>query len=124
MQLETIFGTARPVIAMLHVPGLPGRPRHDVAGGLDRLVDVLGRDPGGIQRAARRVLRQIDRGLAVGSHVTPLDTGARTNPFVAGLDHLLEVEIGEDFLGQVRAGAGDARVDQAAAPGASSACAM
>lgn len=44
MQLETIFGTARPVIAMLHVPGLPGRPRHDVAGGLDRLVDVLGRD--------------------------------------------------------------------------------
>ena len=31
--LERIFGTAKPVIAMLHFPGLPGRPLHDVAAG-------------------------------------------------------------------------------------------
>ncbi len=38
------FGTAKPVIAMLHFPGLPGRPRHDRVGGRAHLVDVVGRD--------------------------------------------------------------------------------
>src|SRR5882672_8090762 len=42
--LERIFGTVKPVIAMLHFPGLPGRPLHDVAGGPSKLLDVLGRD--------------------------------------------------------------------------------
>src|ERR1700683_4223015 len=39
-----IFATAKPVIAMVHFPGLPGRPRHDRAGGRARLLDVVGRD--------------------------------------------------------------------------------
>jgi membrane complex biogenesis BtpA family protein len=38
------FGTAKPVIAMLHFPGLPGRPRHDRPRGRDHLVDVVGPD--------------------------------------------------------------------------------
>jgi membrane complex biogenesis BtpA family protein len=38
------FGTPKPVIAMLHFPGLPGRPRHDRVGGRRYLVDVVGRD--------------------------------------------------------------------------------
>jgi membrane complex biogenesis BtpA family protein len=38
------FGTVKPVIAMLHFPGLPGRPRHDRAGGRAHLLDVVGRD--------------------------------------------------------------------------------
>ena len=38
------FGTAKPIIAMLHFPGLPGRPRHDRAGGRAHLLDVVGRD--------------------------------------------------------------------------------
>jgi hypothetical protein len=42
--LERIFGTAKPAIAMLHLPGLPGRPRHDVAAGMDRIVDSLRTD--------------------------------------------------------------------------------
>jgi membrane complex biogenesis BtpA family protein len=45
------FGTAKPVIAMLHFPGLPGRPRHDRAGGRGHLVDVLGRDLATLQAA-------------------------------------------------------------------------
>src|SRR5271154_3100331 len=39
-----VFATAKPVIAMVHFPGLPGRPRHDRAGGRARLLDVVGRD--------------------------------------------------------------------------------
>jgi uncharacterized protein len=45
------FGTAKPVIAMLHFPGLPGRPRHDRAAGRARLVDVVGRDLQTLQAA-------------------------------------------------------------------------
>jgi uncharacterized protein len=42
--LEDMFGTIKPVIAMVHFPGLPGRPRHDRAAGPARLLDVVGRD--------------------------------------------------------------------------------
>src|SRR6202142_2802876 len=38
------FGTTKPVIAMVHFPALPGRPRHDQAGGRAHLLDVVGRD--------------------------------------------------------------------------------
>ena len=44
MSLEERFGTAKPVIAMVHFPGLPGRPRHDRDAGRTRLLDVVGRD--------------------------------------------------------------------------------
>jgi uncharacterized protein len=44
MSLETIFGTSKPVIAMVHFPGLPGRPRHDRDAGMARLLDCVGRD--------------------------------------------------------------------------------
>ena len=42
--LDRIFGTPKPAIAMLHVPGLPGRPWHDVAGGIDAITDSLRHD--------------------------------------------------------------------------------
>jgi len=42
--LREMFGTAKPVIAMAHFPGLPGRPRHDRDAGRTRLLDVVGRD--------------------------------------------------------------------------------
>jgi len=42
--LEDMFGTVKPVIAMVHFPGLPGRPRHDRGGGPAHLLDVVGRD--------------------------------------------------------------------------------
>jgi uncharacterized protein len=45
------FGIAKPVIAMLHFPGLPGRPRHDRALGRAHLVDVVGRDLATLQAA-------------------------------------------------------------------------
>jgi membrane complex biogenesis BtpA family protein len=42
--LERLFGVRKPVIAMVHFPGLPGRPRFDPVGGTGRLVDSLGHD--------------------------------------------------------------------------------
>jgi len=44
LSLVQRFGTPKPVIAMLHFPGLPGRPRHNRELGRSHLVDVVGRD--------------------------------------------------------------------------------
>lgn len=51
MSFEERFGTAKPVIAMVHFPGLPGRPRHDRDAGRNRLLDVVGRDLEVLQEA-------------------------------------------------------------------------
>jgi membrane complex biogenesis BtpA family protein len=51
ISLEQRFGTSKPVIAMLHFPGLPGRPRHDRGAGYRYLVDVIGRDLEVLQNA-------------------------------------------------------------------------
>ena len=42
--LNRIFGVSKPVIAMLHLPGLPGRPEHDRASGIASAVEAVGRD--------------------------------------------------------------------------------
>jgi uncharacterized protein len=42
--LESLFGVRKPVIAMLHLGALPGRPKHDRAAGLEAIVDSVQRD--------------------------------------------------------------------------------
>lgn len=49
--LNRIFGVSKPVIAMLHLPGLPGRPLHDRAAGVAAAVDAVGRDLEALQSA-------------------------------------------------------------------------
>ncbi len=49
--LERTFGVRKPVIAMLHLPGLPGRPWHDRAAGMAAAVDSVGRDLAALQDA-------------------------------------------------------------------------
>ena len=42
--LRRLFGVDKPIIAMLHLPAMPGRPRHDRAGGMRLLVEAVERD--------------------------------------------------------------------------------
>jgi len=49
--LTRIFGVSKPVIAMLHLPGLPGRPRHDRSAGTAAAVESVGRDLEALQAA-------------------------------------------------------------------------
>ena len=49
--LERTFAVRKPIIAMLHLPGLPGRPWHDVPAGIGKAVDVVGRDLTVLQEA-------------------------------------------------------------------------
>jgi membrane complex biogenesis BtpA family protein len=39
--IKDLFGREKPVIAMAHIPALPGTPRYDAALGLDGLIDKL-----------------------------------------------------------------------------------
>src|ERR1700730_9518217 len=49
--LRDLFGVAKPVIAMMHLAALPGRPRHNRAAGLQPIVDAVARDLGVLQDA-------------------------------------------------------------------------
>jgi len=49
--LEELFGAPKPVIAMLHLGALPGRPKHDRAAGLDPIIDAVRRDLHALQDA-------------------------------------------------------------------------
>src|SRR5579875_1771753 len=42
--LESLFGQAKPVIAMMHLLPLPGRPLYDSKAGMTAIVDALRRD--------------------------------------------------------------------------------
>jgi len=46
-----IFGVQKPVIAMLHLPALPGRPLHDRGAGVAPAVESVGRDLHALQDA-------------------------------------------------------------------------
>ena len=42
--LRDRFGADKPIIAMCHLPALPGRPQHDLVAGMGRIVDSLAHD--------------------------------------------------------------------------------
>ena len=42
--IKDLFGTEKPVIAMAHLPALPGTPRYDQAKGIRYMVDTVARD--------------------------------------------------------------------------------
>ena len=59
----------------------------------------------GVKRGARRVDGELGRGLARRRDVALADAGALDDPLVGGVDHLGQLGIGEDVLGQIAADA-------------------
>ncbi|HUC21581.1 MAG TPA: BtpA/SgcQ family protein [Streptosporangiaceae bacterium] len=49
--LGDLFGVSKPIIAMVHLPALPGRPRHDRDAGMRRVTDTVARDLAALQDA-------------------------------------------------------------------------
>ena len=49
--LRRLFGVDKPIIAMLHLPAMPGRPRHDRSAGMRHLVASVERDLEALQAA-------------------------------------------------------------------------
>ena len=50
-RFETVFGTVKPVIAMVHLGALPGTPLHDTEKGLDGLLEAAQADLSALQSA-------------------------------------------------------------------------
>jgi uncharacterized protein len=49
--LRQLFGVSKPVIAMVHLQALPGRPRHDRSAGMSPVIDAVRRDLRALQAA-------------------------------------------------------------------------
>jgi len=78
-------------------------------GGGDQNHVQIGRaQTGGIERLARGVQRQIRGRLAGCRDVPNPDPGAIEDPLVGGIDHLLQIGIGQQALRQVASGTRDA----------------
>jgi membrane complex biogenesis BtpA family protein len=50
-RFEALFSTPKPVIAMVHLPALPGTPLYDAAGGPQAIVEAARRDLAALQAA-------------------------------------------------------------------------
>jgi len=61
------------------------------------------------QRLLRRRQDHAGRPLVVGNQATFPDAGARGDPLVAGVDHLLQVVVRQDAIGDVHAPTGNLR---------------
>src|SRR5690606_13774403 len=73
-------------------------------------VELAGRDARGFQRTQGGVVGKVAGGLALGGDVALADAGARGDPFIAGIDELGQVVVGQHFFRQIAAGARDARI--------------
>src|SRR3984957_2206196 len=109
LSLAQRFGTEKPVIAMLHFPGLPGRPRHNRELGRSHLVDVVGRDLETLQGAGvDGVLfcneNDIPYQLAVGPEIP-----AAMAAVIGELHPSIRVPFGVNVLWDARAGLAVAR---------------
>ena len=49
--LRDLFGVSKPIIAMVHLPALPGRPQHDRAAGLKAIIESAAHDVQVLQEA-------------------------------------------------------------------------
>ena len=91
--LHNLFGTGKPIIAMLHARALPGRPRHDAAAGMKPILDALARDLDALQAAG------VDGLLFCNEADLPyrLQTGPETAAAMAALVGELNQEIHVPF---------------------------
>ena len=76
-------------------------------GGKHDQIDVLCIDARGINGIPCSLLSKIHCGLAFDGNVTSFDSRALANPLVGGVDHFLEVFVGNDVFRQVGTGAGN-----------------
>ncbi len=73
-------------------------------------VDFGSIDAGGFERARGGLESQVPGGLSRQRDVALAYAGAFADPFVAGLDLLFQIGVGDDVVRQVAAGSDDARV--------------
>ena len=112
--LERIFGVTKPLIAMCHLRGLPGRPRHDAQAGMEGIYSALRADVLALQDAG------VDGLLFCNEHDLPYSIGvgvevAAAQAAVIGRLHgELSVPYGVDLLWDPKSALAVARATDAA----------
>ena len=96
--LRETFGTARPIIAMVHLGALPGMPLYDAAGGMDALVAGAERDVAALQDGGvDGVLFGNENDRPYGTQAQPAQIAAMA-AVVAAMKPRLRVPFGVDLL--------------------------
>lgn len=112
--LERIFGVAKPLIAMCHLRGLPGRPRHDAQAGLEGVYSALRDDVLALQDAG------VDGLLFCNEHDLPysvsvgVEVAAAQAAVIGRLHADLAMPFGVDLLWDPRSALAVARATGAA----------
>lgn len=112
--LERIFGVAKPLIAMCHLLGLPGRPRHDVRAGMAGIYSALRDDVLALQAAG------VDGLLFCNEHDLPycvgvgVEVAAAAAAMIGRLHGELSVPFGVDLLWDPKSALAVARATGAA----------
>lgn len=95
---EALFGTAKPVIGMVHLGPLPGAPGYDAVGGIARLVEGAQADLDALQKGgidAVMVGNEGDRPYRLEAEPASL---AAMAAIIATLKPALRVPLGVDYL--------------------------
>jgi membrane complex biogenesis BtpA family protein len=101
--LERIIGVRKPLIAAATLLGLPGRPRYDDQGGIDKVVDAAARDIEQLQRGG------VDALLFVNEHDLPypaeagIEAVAAMSAIIGRLRAMTSVPFGIDLLWDAKA---------------------
>jgi membrane complex biogenesis BtpA family protein len=96
--LKDTFGSRKPIIAMAHLPPLPGAPRYDTAGGMDAIIDYVARDLENLQAAGVDCImfgNEGDRPYLLKANPESL---AAMTAAVAAVKPVLTVPFGVDYL--------------------------
>ena len=96
--LKDTFGSHKPIIAMAHLPPLPGAPLHDAKGGMDAVLDTVARDLENLQAAGVDCImfgNEGDRPYLL--QASPESLAAMT-AVVAALKPALKVPFGVNYL--------------------------
>jgi hypothetical protein len=107
--MTRLFGATKPLIGMLHLLGLPGRPQHDAAGGVGKIVDAVGHDLDALQRAG------VDGVLFCNEHDIPysrsvgVEAAAAMAAVIGRLSPDIRVPFGVDLLWDPKAALAVAR---------------
>jgi uncharacterized protein len=101
-RFRTIFPAGRPLIAMAHVPPLPGTPLYDAAGGVPAMIDAVKRDLGHLQAAGFDAVMFCNEGDRPYQLQTDQTTAAVMARVVAECRPLLDRPFGVDVLWDAR----------------------
>jgi membrane complex biogenesis BtpA family protein len=96
--LRKILGSHKPVIAMAHLPPLPGAPLYDAKGGMNAIADYVHRDLEALQAAGVDCIMFGNEGDRPYLLEASPESLAAMSAAIAGLKAMLKVPFGVNYL--------------------------